>query len=122
MSHRRWAPSLAWAAVILVITSIPGPVLAPVSPYSFPGADKLVHATLYGVLGWLVGRAAGVPATGRRIALLALVGIALFAALDEWHQHFILERSTELLDWLADSLGATCGLVAQAALRREQTT
>lgn len=122
MIHRRWAPPLAWAAVILVVTSIPGPMFAPVSPYEFPGADKLVHAALYGVLGWLVGRAAGVPATGRRVALLALIAIAAFAALDEWHQRFMLERSSELLDWLADSLGATCGMAAQAALRREQTT
>lgn len=120
MNPRRWAPPLAWAAAILVVTSIPGAELAPVAPFSFPGADKLVHATLYGVLGWLVARAHGAAQASQRDIVIMLACIALFAAADEWHQTYIPGRSTEPLDWLADSLGATCGVAAFAVRRRQE--
>jgi VanZ family protein len=119
---RRWRPPLLWAAAILVATSIPGQELAAVGAFSFPGADKLVHAFFYGVLGWLSARAAGLPASGRRTAAFVLLGILLFAALDEWHQAFIPGRATDPLDWIADALGATCGMAALGARRRIEAT
>jgi VanZ family protein len=52
---------------------------------------------------------AGQPLT--RAILLVVLGIALFGALDEWHQQFIPGRSMELFDWMADLTGATIGTV-----------
>lgn len=110
---RAWVPAAAWAAVILLATSVPVPEAGPPGPV--PHVDKLVHLALYGVLGWLL--APGLHLTGRpgRGALAAaLVGAALFAGVDEWHQTWLASRHPEALDWAADVVGATGG----AALRR----
>ncbi len=112
MSGRRWWPPVAWAAAILVLTSIPNPDLGRVGAILPPGADKLVHAALYAVLGWLCWRAARPVGDPRRVVARTLLAIVALAAFDEWHQQFIPGRSTELADWAADGLGAASGLLA----------
>lgn len=106
-----------WSGAILVATSLPGALLrsAPI----VPGADKAVHALLYGVLAYLVWRAVHLgPPTPRATlapALRVLAGIAVFAAGDEWHQQFIPGRGAEAADWVADMAGATIGLTISQA-------
>ena len=87
-------------------------------------ADKAGHLAMYGVLGWLTMRAALAPGQRRRVALVALVAISSFGALDEWHQQFVPGRSQDRADWLADTVGAGLGIMLAAALgrRREQDT
>lgn len=108
-----------WAAVILTLTSIPAPDLAPVGAFAFPGADKLVHAGLYGVLGLLLARAVGAAAPRRTLGRVML-GVLAFASLDEWHQRFIPGRSAEVLDVVADVAGAAAGLAAATFLLRRR--
>ena len=111
MTSRRWLPPALWAALILVLTSIPSPVEA---PGGIPHLDKVVHLALYGALGWLVARALQ---SRRPLALAAaLTAIALFAAIDEWHQQFFT-RTPDLVDWLADVIGASLGLAAAVRVR-----
>ncbi|MGQ0712955.1 MAG: VanZ family protein [Gemmatimonadaceae bacterium] len=106
MSARRWLPPVLWAALILVLTSIPSP---PEAPGGIPHLDKVVHLLMYAGLGWLVGRALR---TRRPIALAgALAAIAIFGGLDEWHQGFFT-RTPDLVDWVADVFGASLGLMA----------
>ncbi len=116
MSARRWVPPLLWAAVILVLTSIPGAQLPSTNVHD---ADKLVHLTMYGVLGWLCARAIWTRERVTRSLLLLLAAVSLFGAVDEWHQQFIPGRSMELLDWMSDTAGAGAGLLAMALARRE---
>jgi VanZ family protein len=108
-------PPALWAALILVLTSMPAP---PDAPSGIPHPDKLVHALLYAGQGWLVARALR---TRRTVSLaVALLGIAAFGAVDEWHQRFLL-RDADVLDWLADVIGATVGVVAASRARRVET-
>ena len=106
MMVRRWGLVVAWAAVILLSTSIPGPALPP-GP---EGSDKLVHFAMYAVLGLLTIRAAFAHGRrqGRTLAT-TLVGIAAFAAVDEWHQGSVPGRFPDVADWVADVAGATVG-------------
>ena len=106
MMARRWGPAVVWAAVILLSTSIPGPTLPP-GP---AGADKIAHFLAYGILGLLALRAALAHggSWGRTIAL-TLAGIAMFAAVDEWHQGLVPGRLPDVADWVADMAGATFG-------------
>lgn len=106
MTARRWLPPTLWAAFTLVLTSIPGADI-PVVPLH--DVDKVVHLVLYGTLGFLAVRAVTPPRRPTRAAILVLVAIACFAALDEIHQRFIPGRSMELFDWVADTLGAAAG-------------
>lgn len=116
---RRWAPSALWSALILTATSIPGSMFraAPV----VRGADKVVHALLYGTLAWFLSRATrGEPDGWTTRFTWILAGIALFAAADEWHQQFIPGRSMDIADWAADVAGAAAALLISrtAQMRR----
>jgi VanZ family protein len=124
VSARRWVPPALWAALILLLTSIPNPDVGGVG---FPGADKIVHGMLYLVLGWLVARAIAVDPPQRQSVLSfmsLLAGLALFAALDEWHQQWISGRSADVRDWGADLFGAMIGIAAARirSFRREPLT
>jgi len=106
-----------WAALILILTSIPGSHI-PASP--FRNFDKIVHLTIYGVLGWLTVRA---WADGSRVSAATLVAVALvscFGAFDEWHQQYIPQRSMDILDWAADTTDALMGVIAALASDRGQ--
>ena len=109
----RWAPPALWATALVTATSWPNPDVPQVGH-----GDKLVHLLLYGILAWLLARAEPTLATIRRRAALTTLGLACFAALDEWHQDFVPGRSASTADWAADTVGAAAGLGLAAALRR----
>ena len=119
MSSRRWLPPILWAALILILTSIPGSHL-PGPP--FRNFDKVVHLTIYGVLGWLSAREWSNGSRFPAAALVVVAVISCFGALDEWHQQFIPRRSMELLDWAADSTGATIGVILGTAGGRRRVS
>lgn len=104
---RRWAPVVVWAAVIVILTSIPG--IRP--PINVGYSDKIAHFGVYAILGWLAGRAMLAPRTPGRL-LAVWTSLALFGALDELHQIWIPNRMTALSDWVADLLGLAIGLLA----------
>ena len=121
MRRALWWPALAWAAAILVGTSIPGAEL----PRTPTGVDKLAHFALYAPLGLLVARALRGGGASRGSAVIALAALAVFAAVDELHQNFIPGRSADRIDWLVDVIGAAAGLlilVPPNAPRSEQRT
>lgn len=94
-------------ALVLVGTSWPSIKLG---PDGLP-LDKIAHFTAYGVLAALSLRATVTP---RRVAtvLTVLVCVSVLGAVDEWHQSFIPGRSMSIADWIADTVGATVGLLA----------
>lgn len=110
---------MLWAAFILLLTSVPGADIPRVSFLSFHSLDKLVHGTMYAIFAWLATHSlvrAGRPL--RQAIFVVLMGIAIFGALDEWHQQFIPGRSMDLFDWTADLSGALIGtFAASMALR-----
>jgi Predicted integral membrane protein len=119
VSVRQWGPPALWAAFILLLTSIPGSDIPHVSFMSFRDSDKLVHGTMYAIFAFLAVRSllrAGRPLL--QAVLVVMLGIAIFAAVDEWHQQFIPGRSMDVFDWLADISGATIGTLAATMASR----
>ena len=103
-----WTLTAAWACLIFVLSSIPGRNLPRIELMTH---DKLLHATVYSVLGGLCFLAlrATVPiGTGRLIALAVLLA-ALYGLSDEFHQLFVPGRSADLRDAAADTAGALVG-------------
>ena len=117
MNVRRWSAPLLWAAVILLLTSVPMP------PISAPmGTDKSVHAILYLVLGFLAARALLSERTARVWQLLVLVlALIAFGGLDEVHQRWIPGRTADMRDWAADTGGSVAGVVAGLLRGRRRT-
>ena len=54
--------------------------------------------------------------------LAAVAAVAVFGALDEWHQAAIPGRSTSLGDWTADTAGGALGALAGAGLWKRRAT
>ena len=100
-----WGPTALWAAVLFLLSELPGTV------GSLPvGTDKLVHGGLYLILG--LSLAWGKEKTRLRVpmVLLLLMGVG-YGALDEWHQSFVAGRDVSVGDWVADSAGVIIGLL-----------
>ena len=101
MSNPPTSPRLAWAvalAVTVILASHRSSVAAPAVNYF----DKAAHFCVYGLLATLVQRAL----RGPRAGWLAVLLVSLFGVTDEVHQSFVPGRSSEVGDWLADTLGA----------------
>jgi VanZ family protein len=105
---RAWIAVVLWVAIQLTLTSLPGKDI----PIDLPHpVDWLGHLCMYAGLGFLVARGAWLRAWPPRWLIWIGVAISLGAALDELHQIFVPGRDAEVTDWLADTVGASAGLV-----------
>ena len=81
-----------------------------------PGvADKPAHAFGYMGFGIVIGRALAGGLPPRLTWRQMLIGVAiasLYGVTDEWHQSFVAGRSSDVLDWLSDTIGSAIGLLA----------
>ena len=104
-----WLPTLAYMALIWTLSSIPR-VVAPV--VIFKMQDKVVHLIEYAILAILC--CYSVARTRPRwktpaVFLLSAFAATLWGAIDEWHQSFVPNRNADLMDAVADALGAIIG-------------
>ena len=83
---------------------------------------KCAHVSEYAILALLLWRALrSVPALRTKTLMVfgaALLGCALFAASDEFHQCFVKSRTPSVRDVLLDVAGALLGLLIGAAFAR----
>jgi len=131
-----WLPLLIWLAVIffastdLMSADHTSRFIVPVLLWLKPGmspktiwfilvfARKCAHVSEYAVLALLLWRALrSSPALHMKIPILfgaVLLGCALFAASDEFHQAFVKTRTPSVRDVLLDVTGALFGLLIVA--------
>ena len=97
----------AAAALVAALSLAPAATLPATSI-----GDKMEHAIAYAVLG-LLGAASSV-----RDAMRTILGLAAFGLIIEGLQTFSPGRSPDLLDAVADAIGAGLGCAAAIVLRR----
>jgi VanZ family protein len=135
-----WLPVLAWMILIFIGSSdlmsaehtsrFIGPFLrwfapdisdATVASIQFI-VRKCAHLTEYAVLAALLWRAfRQLPLP--RVFGIAFVIAAVFAALDEFHQSFVVSRTGSPWDVMIDCIGALAGLVLYGfMIRRKRST
>ncbi len=101
-----WLPPLVYMAVIFHFSSESDP-LPTVTAHVW---DKLLHLSEYAVLAALLCRAFRGEGAGWPTAILfALVTTSFYGASDEWHQSFVPLRTSDVRDWLADTIGGAVG-------------
>jgi VanZ family protein len=111
-----WGPVLLVMGLIFFFSSLP-------DPGGPPGgiSDKTAHVLIYAALGGSLVRAlAGgriTAMTRTRILLAAALG-TLYGVSDEIHQHFVPPRTPDILDVVADSIGAVVGASVMALVAR----
>jgi VanZ family protein len=135
-----WLPLLIWLSVIFLgSTSVMSaehtsryivPFLLRLKPGMSPNTiwtilvvvRKCAHVIEYSVLALLSWRALrSVPSLGTKSSMVfgaVLLGCALFAASDEFHQTFVKSRTPSVRDVLLDVFGALLGLLIGASFAR----
>ena len=99
-----WLPVAAWAAAIFAASSV-----SHVPELPAHVTDKMVHATIYGVLGAACLRAlAGGRWSGVSfgVAAASVLAATAYGATDEFHQWFVPGRTADVFDLLADFTGS----------------
>ncbi len=102
-----------WAPVIGFMILVYGLSAQETLPAIEQLGDKVVHVGAYGLFGLLCLRAfhGGIGKLRYRPTILAISTVALYGALDEWHQSYVPGRDPSLLDWAADLIGAGLSLL-----------
>ncbi len=106
---RPWLPALLYMLLIFVLSSLR---LVVPEIERFPLKDKGIHFVEYAILGLLCGYASHKTWPSRSLLRTAAVGALVASAWglsDEIHQSFVPGRSAELLDLVADAIGASIG-------------
>lgn len=115
---RRWSgvALLVYLTALVTGTHLPHPE----DLISIESNDKWLHFGAYFGLAFLMATRLQTLQPVTRPALLAIWGLAaLTGVVDELTQMLPgINRQCEFADWLADSLGAACGLLIWMGLRR----
>ncbi len=101
-----WGPVVLYAGLIFFLSaqSHPGRY---VPSFLFGIGDKVLHAVEYGILAVLLYRAIKHTISTRWAMSLAIVSAMAYGITDELHQWFVPHRQADLLDLLANTIGAT---------------
>lgn len=101
-SRRQYLWPMAVAALIFVASS-----RSQLAEPGLPSIDKVAHFSVYGLLATLMVRLG----RGAKAAWVSITLASLYGMSDEWHQSFTPGRAVELLDWIADTLGAATAVI-----------
>lgn len=94
-----YLPLGVWAAAVLTLGTLQ------LSTTSIPsGWDKAAHFVMYGVGGGIAAWTG--HRRGNRKGLVALAVVLLTGIADEMHQSTLATRQADVLDWIADAVGA----------------
>ena len=90
------------------------------APMLFTHQDKIFHMGAYFIMGILAWRFFNdLFAKPIIVFLVSLCFSSIYGISDEWHQSHVPGREADILDWLADTLGAITALVAIQLTRRK---
>lgn len=100
-----------WPWVLMVAISGVSGTSNPQLPGDFTVHDKLAHFLVFGLLATTLIRLPAFRA-GRWWMLLICIAVpSAFGGLDEWHQSWVPGRVMDVMDWLADTLGAATAVL-----------
>jgi len=103
-----WILVAIWAALIFVLSSIPG-TSYPEHPEPL---NVVAHFVLYMIFGILLTRALGYSKMALwKVAIIAIVIASLYGVSDEFHQFYVEYRNMDPMDWVVDTLGAITGAI-----------
>lgn len=116
-----YLPLIIHWLTIFILTSLPSDQLPSVEI-----GDKVNHFLAFFVLAFFLNLTmkyqTKYPSLKESGLLITLIIASFYGLLDELHQLFIPGRSAEVLDWIADSIGAFAGTFsAEFIFRKFQT-
>ena len=110
-----WAPAVAWAAGIFLLSAQPGLRFAPDASVDLI-VRKAGHMAVFGILALLVGRASDRVGWQPAAAWAIAITVA-YAASDELHQGFVADRQASGIDVAIDAIGALLAIAGRFVVR-----
>ena len=111
-----WLPPLVYMAAIFYFSSQSEP-MPQLTEHVW---DKLLHTIEYTGLAVLIFRAVSGEGVGKWTAAVAtIVLVSAYGASDEWHQMFVPMRSSDVYDWLTDTLAGIVGAAVSLMFYRK---
>jgi VanZ family protein len=110
-----WVGVVLWAAIVFILSSIPGPEVAELNVFDV--WDKALHFAAFfcGAFPLVPALRLGRDWSWRRVVAVAAAALSLYGAFDEVHQLITPSRSAlDAGDWIADTLGAIAGAALTA--------
>jgi VanZ like family. len=114
--------SLLWAAVVLGLSTMSGQKVNEIPFMGIPNMDKVAHFTMYFIFCYLLisdtSKNKEKPLYWRKSVLISLSIAILFGGCMELLQEIpSLQRSTDFVDFTANSLGATCAALSYKRIK-----
>ena len=110
-----YLPLILYWLLIFVLTSLPGNDLPNVKL-----SDKIEHFLAFGGLGFLLNLSLRIQNKFTLVkkypAWSIILIVSAYAALDEIHQIWIPDRTCDIKDWMADTVGVTIGVIIMTIL------
>ena len=105
---------VAWAGVIFWFSTKPGSQI----PSGFSEQGHLGEYLIFGVLLYTALRT---DLARSRAVSIAIFAASMYGITDEFHQHFVVMRTPDVVDWGVDTIGATLGTLLALAVTRAST-
>ncbi len=112
-----WGPVLFFACIVFIGSSLSHPL----DKNPFSHFDKFAHLSEYGLFALLLFRALNGTLSKSSFLLLALITVLIttgYGASDEFHQHFVPGRTSDVRDLAADGLGSVLAMTVVFIKRR----
>ena len=121
-----YVPALAWGIFIFVLSTLPGKDFPSIPDWGdLLSLDKIVHITFYGLLTWLILR--GKWTKYGTVSLFFAIIVAVFCCgygwFLEWFQGaYCQDRMSDVMDGIANTIGAALGLLIFLFFQRKKDT
>ena len=120
-----YAPAIAWGIFVFVLSVLPGKDFPSIPDWGdLLSVDKIVHVLFYGLLTWLIlfGK---LKNTEGAVSLFFAIEVAAFSSAYgwflEWFQGAYCEdRMADVMDGVANTIGATLGLLVFLYFQRKK--
>ncbi len=114
---KKFKPGIAWFFVVLYLMTLPGKELPQIGWLDKIYFDKWVHVVVFGLLTLLFCWPFYRSSFNRSEKLIYFIKIAIAASvwgltIEFIQKFFVAGRSFDILDWVADSIGAIMGYLA----------
>jgi VanZ family protein len=112
-AFQAWSLVMVYAALIYLVSAIshPFPYIDSVEKYHY---DWILHMIEYLVFGWLIVRALVFSDWNQPQVILFFIALtiaSLYGVSDEYHQSLVPFRDPAVGDWVADTIGASIGII-----------
>jgi VanZ family protein len=115
LSAKKFIPGIAWFFIVLFLLCLPGQDIPSTNAFlERIFFDKWVHAGVFGLLAALFMApvfASGLSLKRKQIYTIAILILIIFwgLATEFIQEAFVEGRTSDMFDWMSDSLGATLG-------------